>query len=122
MLGRFGVLSVTLLVLLTTTYSTIDYMNNEADETIELDGLSNDHFAEGQEIQEWYMASGNWYSIQTNCQSCSSSLYFNDVLIQSNEMNYSGQVDDDGMLKLVLDNSLVENYRLSALTLSLIHI
>ena len=116
MLGRVRVLSVTLLVLLTTTYSTIDYMNSEADKTIELDGLGNDHFAEGQEIQEWHMASGNWYSIQTNCQSCSSSLYFNDVLIQSNEMNYSGHVDDDGMLKLVLDNSLVENYRLSALT------
>ena len=65
--GRSRVLCVTLLVLLTATYSTMDYMNNESDDTIELEVLDVDHFVAGQTTQEWHMTSGNWYSIQTNC-------------------------------------------------------
>ena len=114
--GRSRVLCVTLLVILTATYSTLDYMTSEADDTIELDVLGVDHFVAGQTTQEWYMTSGNWYSIQTNCQSCSSSLYFNDVMIQSNQINYSGQVDEDGTLKLVVNNSQAENFTSSAIT------
>ena len=114
--GRSRVLCVTLLVILTATFSTLDHMTSEADDTIELDFLGVDHFVTGQTTQEWYMTSGNWYSIQTNCQSCSSSLYFNDVMIQSNQINYSGQVDENGTLKLVLDNSQAENFTPSAIT------
>ena len=78
--------------------------------------LGVDHFVAGQTTQEWHMTSGNWYSIQTNCQSCSSSLYFNDVMIQSNQINYSGQVDEDGTLKVVVNNSQAENFTSSAIT------
>ena len=114
--GRSRVLCVTLLVILTATYSTLDYMTSDANDTIELEVLGVDHFVAGQTTQEWHMTSGNWYSIQTNCQSCSSSLYFNDVMIQSNQINYSGQVDEDGTLKLVVNNSQAENFTSSAIT------
>ena len=114
--GHFRVLSVTLVVLLTATYSTVDYMTHEANGVVELESYDIHQSIPGQTTQEWEMTAGNWYSIQTNCQTCSSILYFNDVIIQSDEMNYSGQVDDDGMLKLIVDNSQAENFTASVLT------
>ena len=37
-------------------------------------------------------------------------------MIQSNQINYSGQVDEDGTLKLVVNNSQAENFTSSAIT------
>jgi len=114
--GCVRVLSVTILVLLTATYSIADYTNEESEGITELGTQDIVRSATEQTTQEWNMTSGNWYSIQTNCQSCSSILYFNDVIIQSEKINYSGQVGENGILKLVVDNSQGEHFTPSILT------
>ncbi|MEC8541097.1 MAG: hypothetical protein VXY53_04580, partial [Candidatus Thermoplasmatota archaeon] len=38
----------------------------------------------------WNITAGNYYSVQTNCLSCTSNLSLNDVNLDSNKQNYSG--------------------------------
>ena len=114
--GRLQTLIVTLLVLITASYIPVELLNHNISSAIELEDSKSVHSVTEQTIQEWDMDAGNWYSIQTNCQTCTSSLFFNDVMIHSNELNYSGQISDGGKLKLVIDNPQFENFESSILT------
>ena len=113
--GRLRCVIVTLLLLATTTYTLTEAVNNEiySNEEIEQSHVFNS--ATEQENYEWDLIAGNWYSIQTNCFSCTSSLSFNDDIIQSDAQNYSGQANNDGKLSLVIDNPQGENFEISAI-------
>ena len=70
-------------------------------------------FSEGSE-HTWDINSGNWYSIQTNCITCTSTLSLNDVELDSNHTNYIGQASENGQLKLTIENSEQEVIEISA--------
>ena len=42
-------------------------------------------------------------------------LFINDVMIQSEQINYSGQINENGKLRLVIDNPQAENFAISAI-------
>ena len=58
----------------------------------------------------WNITAGHYYSIQTNCLSCTSTLSLNDVNLDSNKQNYSGQALDSGQLRLSISNPNLENF------------
>ena len=113
--GRIRTLIVTLFVLGTVTYIPTDLLNHNGGSTIELEDSKFINSVNVNDSLEWDLTAGNWYSIQTNCQTCTSSLFFNDVMIQSDELNYSGQVSEDGKIKLIIDNPQSESFESSFL-------
>ena len=70
-------------------------------------------FSDGND-HAWDIDSGNWYSIQTNCLTCTSTLSLNDVELDSNNTNYFGQTTESGQLKLTIDNPEQEIFEISA--------
>ena len=113
--GRIRTLVVTLFVLGTVTYIPIDLLNHNGGSTTELQDSKFINSVNVNDSLEWDLTAGNWYSIQTNCQTCTSSLFFNDVMIQSDELNYSGQVSEDGKIKLIIENPQSESFESSFL-------
>ena len=111
--GRTRTLIVTLLVLFTATYVQVDLLNRTNSSTLEEYEIAST--IPLQTTHEWDIVSGNWYSIQTNCLSCTSELFINDVMIQSEQINYSGQINENGKLRLVIDNPQAENFAISAI-------
>ena len=111
--GRTRTLIVTLLVLFTATYVQVDLLNKTNSPTLEEYEIAST--IPLQTTHEWDIVSGNWYSIQTNCLSCTSELFINDVMIQSEQINYSGQINDNGKLRIVIDNPQAENFAISAI-------
>ena len=111
--GRTRTLIVTLLVLFTATYVQVDLLNKTNSSTLEEYEIAST--IPLQTTHEWDIVSGNWYSIQTNCLSCTSELFINDVMIQSEQINYSGQINENGKLRLVIDNPQAENFAISAI-------
>ena len=111
--GRTRTLIVTLLVLFTTTYVQVDLLNTTNSSTLEEYEIAST--IPLQTTHEWDIVSGNWYSIQTNCLSCTSELFINDVMIQSEQINYSGQINENGKLRIVIDNPQAENFAISAI-------
>ncbi|MEC7177656.1 MAG: hypothetical protein VXW28_00010 [Candidatus Thermoplasmatota archaeon] len=111
--GRTRTLIVTLLVLFTATYVQVDLLNKTNSSTLEEYEIAST--IPLQTTHEWDIVSGNWYSIQTNCMSCTSELFINDVMIQSEQINYSGQINENGKLRLVIDNPQAENFAISAI-------
>ena len=95
--GRTRTLIVTLLVLFTATYVQVDLLNTTDSSTLEEFEIAST--IPLQTTHEWDIVSGNWYSIQTNCLSCTSELFINDVMIQSEQINYSGQINENGKLR-----------------------
>ena len=110
--GRTRTLMVTLLVMCTATYAGIDLLNRTDSYTLEEFDIANT--IPLQTTHEWEIESGNWYSIQTNCMSCTSELLLNDVLIQSEQVNYSGQINGNGKLRIIIDNPQQEDFAISA--------
>ena len=111
--GRTRTLIVTLLVLFTATYVQVDLLDRADSSTLEEFEIAST--IPPQTTHEWDIVSGNWYSIQTNCLSCTSELFINDVMIQSEQINYSGQINENGKLRLVIDNPQAENFAISAI-------
>lgn len=111
--GRTRTLIVTLLVLFTATYVQVDLLDRADSSTLEEFEIAST--IPTQTTHEWDIVSGNWYSIQTNCLSCTSELFINDVMIQSEQINYSGQINENGKLRLVIDNPQAENFAISAI-------
>ena len=111
--GRTRTLIVTLLVLFTATYVQVDLLDRAGSSTLEEFEIAST--IPTQTTHEWDIVSGNWYSIQTNCLSCTSELFINDVMIQSEQINYSGQINENGKLRLVIDNPQAENFAISAI-------
>lgn len=111
--GRTRTLIVTLLVLFTATYVQVDLLDRAGSSTLEEFEIAST--IPPQTTHEWDIVSGNWYSIQTNCLSCTSELFINDVMIQSEQINYSGQINENGKLRLVIDNPQAENFAISAI-------
>ena len=111
--GRTRTLIVTLLVLFTATYVQVDLLNKTNSSTLEEYEIAST--IPLQTTHEWDIVSGNWYSIQTNCLSCTSELFINDVMIQSEQINYSGQINENGKLRIVIDNPQAENFAISAI-------
>ena len=111
--GRTRTLIVTLLVLFTATYVQVDLLDRADGSTLEEFEIAST--IPPQTTHEWDIVSGNWYSIQTNCLSCTSELFINDVMIQSEQINYSGQINENGKLRLVIDNPQAENFAISAI-------
>ena len=111
--GRIRTLIVTLLVLFTATYVQVDLLDRADSSTLEEFEIAST--IPPQTTHEWDIVSGNWYSIQTNCLSCTSELFINDVMIQSEQINYSGQINENGKLRLVIDNPQAENFAISAI-------
>ncbi|MED5308161.1 MAG: hypothetical protein VYA95_02320, partial [Candidatus Thermoplasmatota archaeon] len=84
-----------------------DTNNGQLDEKSEIQlSLENDY--------TWDIVSGNWYSIQTNCMTCTSTLSLNDVELDSNHTSYFGQATENGQLKLTIENSEQEVFEISA--------
>ena len=110
---RTRTLIVTLLVLFTATYVQVDMLDRADGSTLEEFEIAST--IPLQTTHEWDIVSGNWYSIQTNCLSCTSELFINDVMIQSEQINYSGQINENGKLRLVIDNPQAENFAISAI-------
>lgn len=111
--GRSRTLIVTLLVLFTATYVQVDLLNKTNSSTLEEFEIAST--IPLQTTHEWDIVLGNWYSIQTNCLSCTSELFINDVMIQSEQINYSGQINENGKLRIVIDNPQAENFAISAI-------
>ncbi|MGB0199998.1 MAG: hypothetical protein ACPF9X_01580 [Candidatus Poseidoniaceae archaeon] len=111
--GRTRTLIVTLLVLFTATYVQVDLLDRADSSTLEEFEIAST--IPLQTTHEWDIVSGNWYSIQTNCLSCTSELFINDVMIQSEQINYSGQINENGKLRIVIDNPQAENFAISAI-------
>ena len=111
--GRTRTLIVTLLVLFTATYVQVDMLDRADSSTLEEFEIAST--IPLQTTHEWDIVSGNWYSIQTNCLSCTSELFINDVMIQSEQINYSGQINENGKLRIVIDNPQAENFAISAI-------
>jgi len=111
--GRTRTLIVTLLVLFSATYVQVDLLNETDSSTLEEFEIAST--ITPQTTHEWDIVSGNWYSIQTNCLSCTSELFINDVMIQSEQINYSGQINENGKLRIVIDNPQAENFAISAI-------
>ena len=81
--------------------------NDQLDEDLEIQlSVENDY--------SWDILSGKWYSIQTNCITCTSTLSLNDVELDSNHTNYFGQSTESGQLRLTIENSEQEVFEISA--------
>ena len=76
----------------------------------ELSDSFNPNLSEENLEETWNITAGHHYSIQTNCISCTSTLSLNDVNLDSNKQNYSGQASDTGLLRLSVNNPNLENY------------
>ncbi len=111
--GDTRTLIVTLLVLCTATYAQVDLLDrSDSSALVEFEVAGTIPL---QTTHEWDIASGNWYSIQTNCLSCTSELFINDIMIQSEQINYSGQINENGKLRIVIDNPQAENFAISSI-------
>lgn len=85
----------------------IDYQISEKNE---LTDSFNAYQSEESLNETWNIIAGHYYSIQTNCISCTSTLSLNDVHLDSNKQNYSGQALDTGLLRLSIKNPNLESY------------
>ncbi len=73
-------------------------------------------FTEHEQNYSWPMQTGEFFSIHTNCQTCTSELLFDGDVVGANQQNYTGMVYSAGELLLVISNPQDEEYDISPLT------
>ncbi|MEC8249438.1 MAG: hypothetical protein VX043_02835, partial [Candidatus Thermoplasmatota archaeon] len=103
------VLFMLVILLIPLMYHTqdIDYQISEKNE---LTDSFNAYQSEESLDETWDIIAGHYYSIQTNCISCTSTLSLNDVHLDSNKQNYSGLDFDTGLLRLSINNPNLESF------------
>ena len=110
MQGGLRVVALALILLLTAGYLPSHDMNISENLTSNLAQTPQILQADSDYNQSWNVKSGEYYSIQTNCLTCSTSLSFNGTELAANQQNYSGRIVDDGLLKLSINNPNHEEF------------
>ncbi|MEC7589959.1 MAG: hypothetical protein VX483_05370 [Candidatus Thermoplasmatota archaeon] len=60
--------------------------------------------------KSWVVQSGDYYSIQSNCLACNSTLLLNGVELANDQQNLAGMITQNGTLELVIENPNLENF------------
>ena len=61
----------------------------------------------------WSIKENEWYSIQMECESCTATLIFNGVQIDSSSTSMTGMVTSNGTMELTIESSVNEEIGLS---------
>ena len=72
-------------------------------------------FVDEMDERIWNVNTGDLYSININCQDCTTELLFNNSTIASQSSNYLGEISEPGLLKLRINNFSIEAVKVSAL-------
>ena len=110
MQGSFRLVAVGLILLLTASYLPCNNMNTSENLTINLAEKPQILQANIDYNESFSVNSGDYFSIQTNCVTCSSTLSINGAELAANQQNYSGQILQDGLLELSINNPNLEQF------------
>ncbi len=72
-------------------------------------------FVDEMDERIWDVNTGDLYSININCQDCTTELLFNNSTIASQSSNYLGEISEPGLLKLRINNFSIDAVKVSAL-------
>ena len=110
MQGGLRLAAVSLLLLLTAAYLPCKAIDTQDVRENHLNDQFQVNHAEEQFNEAWVVHSGDYYSIQTNCLTCNSTLLLNGMELANNQQNFAGQIPQNGTLELVIENPNLENF------------
>jgi len=111
---RFKVFPVLIIMMLSLAMLQVSGQTNEPEIIVSDSRVMGVNIENGQTYTDsWSIKEDEWFSVQMDCASCTATLKFNGVQIDSSSISMNGMASSDGVMELTIESSINEQIGLS---------